>query len=402
MFRSRHLIPLILTGILLAAAALFFLPNNVGPADQSPGGDGPALAVPVEVARIQRGSIELRRTFTGSLEARSTMAVAAKISGRVASIEVDLADPVTNGAEVVILDDDEEQQALVQAEAELAVAEAGLTEARDALEIAERKMQRQTLLRERGVASEAQMDTVRAEQLAARSRVAVAEAQRERARATLQTARIRLGYTRVMAAWEAGDDRRVVAQRYVEQGDTVAANTTLLTIVELDPIKAVVFVTERDYARLRPGQHVTISTDSYEDRVFTGKVARVSPVFESSSRQARVELLVPNPGRLLKPGMFVRAETILDAAQDATIVPSGALVRRADRPVLFLLDEQAMRVRMSPVETGIESGGRVQILTSDLSGRVVTLGHQLLDDGSSVTVPADEKPVTPPEDPTGS
>lgn len=352
-------------------------------------------AVPVEVAAIEHGRIELRRTFSGTLESLAQFRVAPKIGGRVELLAVDLADEVENGSVVATLDSDEYDQAVSQAEADLEVAKANLTEARSAMEIAERSIQRQTVLRERGVASDAQFDTAKAEQLAATARVAVAEAQVVRATSALQTARIQLGYTQVRATWSDGDDKRVVSERMVEEGDTVAANTPLMSIVELDPIQAVLYVAERDYAQLKAGQPVTLWTDAYPGRRFTGEIARVSPVFQSSSRQARVELSIPNPDRLLKPGMFIRAEAVLGGAEDATIVPAGAIVMRADRPVVFIIDEAKKTAHLHEVERGITDGGRVQITGEGLTGRVVTLGQQLLDDGSPVMLPDDAEAQAP-------
>ena len=352
-------------------------------------------AVPVEVAAIERGAIELRRTFSGTLESLAQFSVAPKVGGRVEHLAVDLSDEVENGSVVATLDSDEYDQAVSQAEADLKVAEANLTEARSALEIAERSMQRQTVLSERGVASEAQFDTAKAEQLAATARVAVAEAQVVRARSALQTARIQLGYTQVRATWSGGDDKRLVSERMVEEGDTVAANTPLMSIVELDPIQAVLYVAERDYAQLKPGQPVTLWTDAYPGRQFTGEVARVSPVFQSSSRQARVELSVPNPDRLLKPGMFIRAEAVLGGAEDATIVPAEAIVMRADQAVVFVVDETKKTARLHPIQRGIADGGRVQVTGEGLVGRVITLGQQLLDDGSPIMLPDDVEAQAP-------
>ncbi|NIR30343.1 MAG: HlyD family efflux transporter periplasmic adaptor subunit, partial [Gammaproteobacteria bacterium] len=70
--------------------------------------------------------------------------------------------------------------------------------------------------------------------------------------------------------------------------------------VELDPITAVFYVTERDYARLKPGQEAALSTDAYPGESFSGRIVRIAPVFRESTRQARVELRVANPDLRLK------------------------------------------------------------------------------------------------------
>lgn len=339
---------------------------------------------------MERGAIARRRTFSGTLEAFAEFRVAAKVGGRVESLTVNLADEVQNGAVVATLDSAEYEQDVAQARAELAVAEANLKEARSVKEIGDRSMRRQTTLRDRGIASESQFDTATAEQLAAEASVAVAEAQVQRARSALEAAQIRLGYTQVRATWSQGDPQRIVGERMVEAGDTVAANVPLMLIVELDPILAVLYVAERDYARITAGQRVALRTDAYPGRMFEGQVARVSPVFESASRQARVELTVPNPERLLKPGMFVRAEAVLESVEQATIVPELAVVTRGDRSVVFVLEEGergVIKARLTPVELGVSDAGRVQVIGEGLTGRVVTLGQQLLDDGSPVLLP---------------
>ena len=97
---------------------------------------------PVEVAAIERGPIELRRSFTGTLDAHAEFVVAPKIAGRIEAMAVDLADTVTRRQVVARLDNAEYLLAVTQAEADLAVAEANLAEARSQLTIAERELQR--------------------------------------------------------------------------------------------------------------------------------------------------------------------------------------------------------------------------------------------------------------------
>ena len=344
---------------------------------------------PVEVMPIEHGSIELRRTFSGALEPRAEFIVAPKVGGRVERLMLNLADRVKRGQLVGELDNDEYVQAVAQARADLAVTRANLAEARSELETAQRELERIRTLRQRGVASESQLDSAKANQLAKEVEHEVAEAQVLRAESALETANIRLGYTRITAGWSGGENERVVAERYVDEGETVAANTPLLRIVELDPITGVVFVTERDYARLQPGQQVELVTDAYPGEKFTGEIARIAPVFEPATRQARVEISVKNPEQRLKPGMFIRANVVLERKANATIVPEQALIKRGDSVGVFLVGEDGQSVFWHEVTAGIRDGSRVQIEADGLAGRVVTLGQQLLDDGSAISIPAE-------------
>ena len=351
---------------------------------------GPRSA-PVEVAQIQRGPITLQRTFSGALEATAEFVVAPKVSGRVERLGVDLADTVKRGQIVAELDNDEYLQAVVQAEAELEVANANLVEAGSALEIAIRGFRRNEKLRQTGVASESQFDAAKADQLAKQAQLEVARAQVTRAQASLETAKIRLGYTKVSADWTGGDRQRVVAERYVDEGETVSANTPLLAIVELDPINGVIFVTEKDYTRLQRGQAASLTTDAYPGELFQGRIERIAPVFRQTTRQARVELTIQNPRHRLKPGMFIRATVVLDRVTEATIVPEQALTTRDDHPGVFVIDEDNLTVAWRKVKVGIREGERVQVQGQGLTGRVVTLGQQLLDDGSQITIPAEQR-----------
>ncbi len=346
--------------------------------------------VPVEVAPIQRGPIVLERTFSGELEALAEFVVAPKVSGRVEHVFVNIADTVKRGQVVAELDNDEYVQAVAQARADLEVAKANLSKAKSDLETANREFKRTESLLKRGIASDSEFDAVRQDQLAKQAQLKVAEAQVAKAESSLETANIRLGYTKVTAGWTGGDEDRVVAERYVDEGQTVAANAQLLSIVELNPIVGVVFVPESDYARLKPGQLVSLTTDAYPGEQFTGRVDRIAPVFRKSTRQARIEMTVDNPGHRLKPGMFVRAAVVMARVVEATIVPEQALTIRDDKSGVFIVSEDGKSVVWREVKVGIREADRVQVEGAGLSGRVVTLGQQLVNDGSPIMIAAEQ------------
>lgn len=345
---------------------------------------------PVEAAPVELGTIELRRTFSGELEALARFVVAPKVSGRVERMLVKIADTVERGQVVAELDDDEYVQAVNQAQADLLVAKANLAEAESALEIADREFKRTESLLKRGIASDSEFDAAKQDRLARQAQLKVAEARLKRAESSLETANILLGYTKVIADWSGDDRNRVVAERFVDEGQTVAENADLLSIVKLDPVVGVVFVTERDYGRLAPGQPVSLITDAWPGERFSGRIDRIAPVFRTATRQARVEITVENPEHRLKPGMFIRAEVVLARADDAVIVPEQALAIRNDKTGVFVIDEDGPVAVWREAAVGIREGGRVQVEGDGIAGRVVVLGQQLVKDGSPVVVYGDE------------
>jgi RND family efflux transporter MFP subunit len=342
--------------------------------------------VPVEVAEIRQTPMERTRVFTGTLEAAATFDVAAKVGGRIERITVDLADVVTRGQLIAELDDEEYDQAVAQARADVAVADAEKTAADNALKIAKRTFERVEDLHARSIAAEQELDTARAVKLEAEAAVAVTASRASRARAALKAATIREEYTRVTADWSGDDPQRVVAARFADEGETVVANTPLVSIVDIDPVIVVVHATEKDYAELRTGQVVELDTDGFPGERFQGHVSRIAPVFRVESRQARIELSVSNPDGRLKPGMFARAHTVLDRVDDAKAVPQDALAERDGQTVVFVVSEGGTHVAQRVVQPGIKSDGWVQVTGDGLTGRVVTLGQQKLKDGSEVTV----------------
>ena len=364
---------------------------------------GGPQAAPVEVAEVVVGEIQERRLFGGTLESPARVTVSAQAGGRVTVVAADLGDEVERGQVVVQLDDAVPAAEARAAEAELRVAQANLNEANSALEIATRSLDRARTLQGRGVVSDADYDSATSTELAARTRVDVASAEVGRAEAALESAKVQLGYSEVRADWPEEDSGiRVIAERLVEPGDTVSADSPVMTIVQLDPLRAVINVTERDYASLEAGQTVSLVTDAFPGETFEASVARVSPVFDEASRQARVELTVPNDERKLKPGLFVRATATLATAADAILVPQAALTQRGGRSAIFALRERdgGLVADLLDVETGISDGGMVQLLNVDglnAGDRVVVLGQQLLDDGSAASVPEVDDPSTEEE-----
>ncbi|MFA9480120.1 efflux RND transporter periplasmic adaptor subunit [Phycisphaerales bacterium AB-hyl4] len=349
-------------------------------------------AVAVEVVAVEHGPIRDTSTFASNLVARARFDVAPKISGRLERMEVDIGDTVERDEVVAWLDEGDFAQHVEEAKAELAVAQANLEEARSSLDTADREHRRVRSLREQDVASDAEMDASRSQYQTNQARLRVAEAQVSQREAALRAAEVRLDDTKVRATWPDNGHQqpRVVAQRFVDEGAMLSANTAVVSVVELTALRAVFFVTERDYQRLSVGQTAEVRVDSLPDEVFAGAVTRLSPVFRETSRQAEVVVEVANDERVLNPGMFARVELEFDQASEATLVPRSALLRRDDRQGVFVTTDRES-VRFVPIETGIEANGLVQVIEpADLNGEVVVLGQHLVRDGSPILVVDDD------------
>ncbi len=350
--------------------------------------------IPVEVAEVSFDAVVAERVLAGTLEATASIEVIARVRGRVAALGVDLGDPVSRGQVVALLEDEELEQGDRAAGAAVEVARADVARAEATLTARDRERLRASELSPQGAISRADLDAADDAVAAARASLAAARAQLARVVAERDTARARLSYTRVEATWAEGDASRVVAARHVDEGSTVQPEQPLFTIVDLDPLRAVVSVTERDYIGITAGQAVTLHTDALPERAFGGRVARVAPVFDPGSRQARVEIHVDNPDGALKPGMFVRVRVEVGRSAGDAVVPIAALTARADVPGVFVVDADG-RARFRPVGVGLRSGDRAAVRGDGVEGSVVTLGHQELADGVLVHVIAADDPGPP-------
>jgi len=366
-------------------------------------------AVAVAVSPVENGLIRDVGLFSGTLIPKSQFVVAPKVSGKLKKLYVNIGDRVTKGQVVAQLDDEEYQQQVAQAEADLKVARANFEEAKSALELAKKDLERAVTLHQKGIYSEAQFDSAQAQYQSQEAKFKVSEAQVANKEAALETARVRLSYTRIIATWESGGNVRYVGERFVDEGALLSVNTPIISIVELQPITAVIYATDKEYFRIQVGQAVAVSSSVFPDKKFHGQVVRVAPLLKETSRQARVEVDIDNEEGQLKPGMFINAEIEFGRRENARIIPFSSLVSRGNTQGVFLADMENKKAIFKPVKIGIIEGERAEVVEpADISGFVVTLGQHLLQDGMGIILPetgpkpeAAKKPGKP-SSPTGA
>jgi RND family efflux transporter MFP subunit len=354
------------------------------------GSDRSGIAVAVETKPVHKGVICDIGVFTGSLEPKSQFIVAPKVGGWLKKLLVNVGDMVSRNQIIAILDDEEFTQQVEQARAELQVAKANAANCASDLDIARREYERAKALREKQIASASELDVSEAAFNACQTRYKVSLAQVAQKEAALKTDDVRLSYTKVQAFWEEGDQTRVIGERFVDEGALLQVNQPIVSILKNNPLTAVVYVIEKDYPKVKIGQPAVVTTDAYADKTFAGIIVRVAPLLKESSRQARVEVEVPNTDQLLKPGMFVRAQVEFARHENATLVPFPALVRRNGKEGVFIAEPKNLKARFVPVTRGIINGELAEIIEPEISGLVVTLGNHLLEDGSDIMLPKKE------------
>ena len=342
-------------------------------------------AVSVKVAKVRIGDVEEKLSYVGSLMPNASVQVAPKIAGRVEKLFVRVGDLVKEGQIVAKLEKDELVEGLKEAEASLKVYEATLKGKEAELSDIKRKLERSKILFEKDLIAREAVDTLETQVLSAVAQVELTKAQMAQMKARLVNSRIRLNYAEVISPF-AG----YVGKRFVDRGALVNPSTPLVSIVDISSVKVDISVVERDYRKISSGQLAGVTADAFPGRRFQGRVARVAPVLDQETRTAEVEIELPNPSGNLKPGMFARAEIVVQRRRGVLLVPEGAQVRTPKGYGVFKVSNKGSKVKLVSVKTGIGHKGWVEIEGSLQPGdRVVTLGSNLLRDGQKVTVIGD-------------
>jgi len=345
------------------------------------------VPVAVEVVPIQQATVQEIGRYSGSLYPHAAFIIAPKIAGRLEKIWVNIGDELQSSQLIAALDDAEYKQQVSQSRAELEVARANLLEQENALDNAKREHERAVALREKKIASESQLDASLSELKAQEAKLKVAIARVAQNEAAMRVANVRLEYTQIHVPGNNSAGYRVVGERFVDEGAMLASNTPIVSVIDIGKLIAAIHVIEQDYPKISVGQEATVSTDAFPDRLFSGKVVRIAPILKEKSREARIEIEISNPQKILKPGMFVRTQIQFEKHENVTVVPTAAVIKRNNSPGVFIVDPEVKIARFVPVTLGIVDSKITEVRTPVISGSVVVLGQHLLEDGASIIVP---------------
>jgi membrane fusion protein (multidrug efflux system) len=142
---------------------------------------------------------------------------------------------------------------------------------------------------------------------------------------------------------------------------------------------------EKDVKRVRQGTPAAVEVDAYPGEQFSGRVARVAPVFDTATRTAQMEIEIPNPSYRLKAGMYARVRLTVDTRPNALVVPRNALVELEGRRGVFVASGD--KAAFAPVETGLQDEAKVEITSGLRDGAsVVTTGAAALRDGDTIVL----------------
>lgn len=303
---------------------------------------------------VERGDLRVTVNATGSLDTLETVDVGAEVSGRILEVLVDFNDPVKKGQVLAKLDTEQLDARLREAQARLRSAKASERASRATSKEAKQAAQRAVGLAERGLISQATLESSLAAAERARANVGAASAQTAIAQAALLDAK----NNRERATIESPIDG-IVLSRNVEAGQTLASSFQVPVLFriarDLSEMELSVSIDEADVGRVREGQRATFTVDAYPGKSFESTVQslRNVPTIEQNVVTYEAVLAVNNEKRLLRPGMTATATIITETIEDVTLVPNGALrftppdvsKKESDKPkkAQVVIDEKPMQ-----------------------------------------------------------
>jgi multidrug efflux pump subunit AcrA (membrane-fusion protein) len=394
----------------LAVAALL---AGCAPAKQAP---EEALRT-VSVVAARRQALSITQEYAARIKAHEEVVVSSKISGRVASTQVDVGQQVRKGQVLFTLEAKDFDAQYRQAKAVLESARANLTRTSDS-SLSSQVLQAQSAVRQAqvqydeakdildrtkkmfddGTVTRQQLDSAQARSQGAEIALStakdnlsliqdkggpqstgVASTQVEQAQAALDLAQSQLDST-VIASPITG----TVATRNVDAGELVSSSVPAFVIIDTSTVSAEASVSQDMVERIRLGEIVTVIIDTADkpERI-PGAVDTISPAADPRSQGYLIKVAVKNKGGDLRPGMFARMSFPVEDRANVLVVPNNAIVTETGVDYVYAVVDGV--VKKKAVETGVATDAVTEI-TSGLEERtlVVTEGQTFLNDGQKV------------------
>jgi membrane fusion protein (multidrug efflux system) len=362
------------TYVLPLSALVTLLACNPGQANPSDEVESDIIVGLENIVIAQHGVVTEGPTVSGSLTAEREAVLRAQTSGSVVSVNVEAGQPVRAGALLAQLDAQAIQDAYLSAKS-------AVTSAQTSADLARRDVERQQTLLKAGAVAQRDLE-------AAQQAYTTAQAALENARAQLAAAEKNLANTRITAPFNG-----IVSVRSVSAGDIVQPGTALFTVVDPASLRLEGSVLAEQLSSLQVGMPVTFTVNGYPGQQFTGKITRINPAADPTTRQVRIIASIPNANQRLVTGLFAEGR-VSAQTHEGIVVPINAVDLRQQTPgVVRLKSGKAERVLVT-LGTQDAQAETVEITEGVQAGDTLLVGPaQAITAGTPVKVqapPADQ------------
>jgi RND family efflux transporter MFP subunit len=325
----------------------------------------------VLVMKVGRSTRQSGLRLPGNIQPITEAPVLARADGYISKRLVDIGDRVKTGQMLAEIDAPELADQVAQAKATVRQAQAALEQAsanvqqgKTDMELARVMARRSAQLVIKGAVSKQDDDQAQAQYNSKLAALDALERAIDVQRANIVAAQSNLGrleklqsYLVVQAPFDG-----VITLRNVDVGALVNSGSTLLyRIAQINTLRTYVNVPQAYADSIKSGQPAVLTVSNLPGREFEGTVARSADALDPASRTLLVEVHVPNPANLLLPGMYAQVELRSIRSDPPLLVPSDAMIVRADGAQIAVLDS-ANIVHLQKIEVGRDYGDRVEVL----------------------------------------
>ena len=324
-----------------------------------PGAGGPARPTAVEVAQVEKAMLVDETQSVGSLKSNQGVVLRPEVGGRVSQVLFRDGQRVKKGQLLVQFDDQLPAAQVMQATAELSIAQAN-------------HKRNQELVAQNFI-SKRSLDESDAALQVAQAKLALAQA-------TLQR-------LKVYAPFDG-----VAGLRQINVGDYLKDGADMVNIEDIEAVLLDFRLAERFQSKVKPGQKAQVTLDALPGRKFTAMIQAIDPLIDANGRSVGVRGCIDNRQMQLRPGMFARVNAVFGERADAMVIPEEAIVPQGGRSFVVKVvpgpnKDELISERVT-VKVGLRQPGKVEILEGlSVGDSVVIAGQQRLQkDGTLVRI----------------
>ena len=309
---------------------------------------------PVKVQPIKKESITRTLDYTANLSAFKEVYFAPASPGRIEKIHVDIGDRVTKGQTLIEMDKTQLQQARIQLQ-----------------------NTRSNFLR---------LDTLY-------GLGSISEQQYEQAKTQYEVTRSNAKFLKENTTLESPVNG-IVTQKYYESKEmysgapnTQVGKAAVVTLMQINPLKAFINISERYFPVIKQGMKTRIKLDMYPGEVYQGRIHRIHPTIDQTTRTFKTEILINNPDEKLRPGMFARV--MLELQNEKTfMVPAASILQQEGTNNRYIFINNNGTAQKIAVTLGNRFDDKTEIHADNLceDQELIVAGQTNLEDGVKLAI----------------
>lgn len=331
--------------------------------------------------KVRIGNIQRTVNTTGEISAKQIVTVGAQASGQIKKLYVSLGQSIKKGDMIADIDSTTQENDLNINKSKLESYKTQLEAKKVALVVAQKKYNREKNLLTKNATSDENLDSARDTLATAKANVADLESLIVQTQISVNTAETNLGYTKIVAPLDG-----TVVSIPVEEGQTVNANQTTPTIVQVADLKLMEIkmqISEGDITKIKPGMEVIYSILSEPTKTFTGKLDTIDPGLttltagnytgttdSSTAVYYYGNLVVPNPDGTLRIGMTTQNTIVVSNKDNVLIIPTITLNTKNGKSYVYVLEKNNTVVEKE-VTIGLSDSMNTEIISGLKDGENV-------------------------------